>query len=597
MSHRVKSSVLFFSVLLIMSVIVVSCNVGDDTPPGTIQDLSFDSATRQLRWSSPGDDGDSGVATIYDLRFSRNLEVIRDNFSNATQVMNEPGPRSAGSPQSFSIPRLDTTGTENFFFALSARDEVGSMSSPSNIVQAQAPLVSVELSDDAPESCFGQSVGVGDFNGDNVNDIAVGDSCLGRVQVFFAPNILADRDNDDDDDDDGIFDTEPDVAIIGDPGEMFGASVATIGNIAGDFANDLAISSPGFDGGRGRVFIIFGGSDFLDRLEDTEIIDFTGADQPDILIAGENSGDAFGSAIAGLTSVESGNRAAALIGAPGAESQRGKAYLFRENEIEEITSAGDSRVEEFIGESAGDMFGFSLTRTGDFDDDAFSDFAVGAPGAGRAYVFFGQSEVSGRDLSAGTSGIVILESADDDDEFGFSVSGGVDVDDEDPDEPDEIERPDLLIGAPGSDTDAGSAFFYTGADIGSARNTGISPDFTTELIGENPGDRFGTSVGILADVNPGITRERVDEGFIFVPDPTNADLAVGAPEAAGGAVYLFFGRSDLPDSISAGNARVILDGDSSSQGFGTVLERLGDVSGDLINDFVAGGLGFARVEF
>ena len=64
-----------FITFIIISLIVVSCTVGDSTPPGTIEDLIIDTVNRLLNWTAPGDDGNSGRATIYFIRFMDDTQV------------------------------------------------------------------------------------------------------------------------------------------------------------------------------------------------------------------------------------------------------------------------------------------------------------------------------------------------------------------------------------------------------------------------------------------------------------------------------------------------------------------------------------------
>ncbi|HEX3036919.1 MAG TPA: hypothetical protein VHT73_17665, partial [Thermodesulfobacteriota bacterium] len=476
MNHKAKLSLLLSGLMLIVSAIYVSCNtnVGDGDDPATIEDLFFENLARQLTWTAPGDDGDSGRARIYDLRFFEDIEVaellnlslvdfntmhptfdaaieeaVRDNFEDATQIQDESQPDEARTPENFVVNRLDTEGTKRFFFVLTARDEVGNSSSPSNVVEVQTPLVSAEFRNSAGGSCFGEAVGGGDFDGDRLDDIVIGDPCLGTVYIFFGRNDLVTGSEDGD----GIFDVgsadTADITIIGEAGDRFGSAVAGVGNIGGGSADDLAIGATDFNGGTGRVFIIFGSSALA------ETIDFTSGDLPDHLITGESMGDSFGASITGTTGVEGGVGTRLLIGAPDANSGRGKAYLFRGGDIEENTPASDAQA-IFLGETAGDMFGFALSRGGDFDDDSFSEFAVGAPGAGKVYVFFGQGNVNGKDLSLDTSGVVVISGGAN--EFGTSIAGGQDINE------DGEGTPDLLIGAPGSNSDRGSVFLYSGED-------------------------------------------------------------------------------------------------------------------------------------
>jgi hypothetical protein len=625
MNHKTKLNLIFWILVFILSAAITSCSVGDNTPPAPIEDLSFNSSNKQLSWTATGDDEHSGTATIYDLRFFTAAEVanllglpslngvpfstiqktVQDNFSNAIHIENLPEPTAAGTTQSFLLPRIDTTGTENFFFALNVRDEVGNNSGPSNVVEGQTPLTPTEFRNSASGSCFGQSVGSGDFNGiinnnlnpfspsatpsvtpnNRIEGIAIGDPCLGRVYIFFGGNDLS-----------GVLDASTaDVTIIGNASDQFGATVAGLGSVGGDKSDDLAIGAPGFNNGAGAVFIIFGSTHWKHGSPVT--IDLTTGTKPNVLITGESAGDKFGTAITRLE----GGSPTALIGAPNAASGKGRAYLISLKDINPNTSASQAKA-IFTGPSAGDLFGLTLANTGDFNGDGFSDWAIGAPGTGNVYIFFGQQNVVSQDLSVDKSNVVII-SGNAADGFGSSISGiNVTISPSQDNIRGDIngdEKPDFIIGAPGSNNNTGSVFLYSGADIASAKKSGISPNFIAQFTGANPGDKFGTSVSILGDINPQMTTHKQTEFTILIFNPTNADFAVGAPGASGGtgAAYLFFGRNNFPSTVGAAGADLTLNGNSPGEEFGTIVTGTGDFTKDLINDIAIAGSGFVREEY
>lgn len=625
MNHKTKLNPIFWILMFAVSAAITSCSVGDNTPPAPIEDLSFNSSSKQLSWTASGDNGNSGTATIYDLRFLLDTQVasllglpsldgvpfstiqqtVQNNFSNAIHVENLPQPTAAGTTQSFLLPRIDTTGIEKFFFALNVRDEVGNNPGPSNVVEAQTPLVPTTFRNSASGSCFGQSVGSGDFNGitnDNLNPfsatatpsitpifniegIAIGDPCLGRVYIFFGGNNLS-----------GVLDASTaDVTIIGNASDLFGASVAGLGNVGGDQSDDLAIGAPGFNNGTGAVFIIFGSINWKHGSPVT--IDLTNGAKPNISITGESAGDKFGTSIARL---EGGN-STVLIGAPNAASGNGRAYYIFLSNINPNASASQANA-IFTGPSSGDMFGLTVANTGDFNGDQRFDWAVGAPGIGKVYIFFGQQNVVSQDLSTDTSNLVVI-SGNSADGFGSSISGiGFTVSPAQDTLRADIngdEIPDFIIGAPGSNNNTGSVFLYSGADIASAKNSGVAPNFISQFTGANSGDRFGTSVSILGDINPQATTHQQEEFIILVFFNTNADIAVGAPGTSGGTgtVYLLFGRNNFPSTIGATGADLTLNGNSPGEQFGTIVTGTGDFTKDFINDLAAAGSLFVREEF
>lgn len=83
-----------------------------------------------LTWTAPGDDGSSGTATSYDVRYSTSA-ITEANWGSATQASGEPSPHAAGTDESFTVTGLDPNTT--YYFAIKTSDEVGNTSAISNI--------------------------------------------------------------------------------------------------------------------------------------------------------------------------------------------------------------------------------------------------------------------------------------------------------------------------------------------------------------------------------------------------------------------------------------------------------------------------------
>ncbi|MBM4130385.1 hypothetical protein FJ250_05070, partial [bacterium] len=120
---------------------VAAVMAGPDTiPPAPIPDLAATAVSGQwadLAWTATGDDGSTGTAAAYELRFAT-FPIDSLNFASATLATGLPAPRAAGAAESHRVRGL-AFGTD-YWFAIRARDEYG----------LPSPVVSAAMATTAP---------------------------------------------------------------------------------------------------------------------------------------------------------------------------------------------------------------------------------------------------------------------------------------------------------------------------------------------------------------------------------------------------------------------------------------------------------------
>ena len=152
--------------------VAVRATSGDATAPGTIADLTVTGTTGTsitVRWTAPGDDGNTGTAASYDIRYSTSA-ITSANWGSALQATGEPAPTAAGTTQNFTISGL--SGSRTYYVAIKTTDDVGNVSVLSNVVNgttsdtvAPAPVRDLSYDDTVPASellAFAEPVEVGD---------------------------------------------------------------------------------------------------------------------------------------------------------------------------------------------------------------------------------------------------------------------------------------------------------------------------------------------------------------------------------------------------------------------------------------------------
>ncbi|MBL92101.1 MAG: hypothetical protein CMH56_09880, partial [Myxococcales bacterium] len=108
-----------------------------DVAPSVITSLSVTHAgigEITLQWNSTGDDGITGLADHFDLRYST-ASITSDNWASAFEITGEPVPAGYGVSQNMTVSALSDDTV--YYFALKTVDERGNASALSNVVSGQ----------------------------------------------------------------------------------------------------------------------------------------------------------------------------------------------------------------------------------------------------------------------------------------------------------------------------------------------------------------------------------------------------------------------------------------------------------------------------
>ncbi|MDX2114177.1 MAG: integrin alpha [Planctomycetota bacterium] len=313
------------------------------------------------------------------------------------------------------------------------------------------------------------------------------------------------------------------------PGHRLGFSVSSAGDVNNDGAPDILIGAPFVSGGNGAVNIYSGLTGQLLRT-----------------LTGDPTGDTFGSSVSGVGDVDADGFDDVLVGLPlndagGANAGAARIY----------SGADGSLLRTMTGDAAGDQFGASVSAVGDVDGDTVPDYIVGARfadvggnDAGMARVFSGATGDTIRTLRGLQAG----------DQFGSAVSGAGDLNGD--------ASEDVLVGAPQNDaaaSGAGAAYIISVA-------SGV---ILREFRGDSAFDNLGFAVAAAGDVN--------GDGF--------QDAIVGAP-------------LDDNTGVDSGSARVFsgadgavlytFNGDAAGDNFGRAVAGAGDINQDGLADLIVG---------
>ena len=269
--------------------------------------------------------------------------------------------------------------------------------------------------------------------------------------------------------------------------------------------------------------------------------------EPDVVVLqtflGEAAGDSFGWAVSELGDVDGDGAKDAIIGAPF------NAAIGMSSGKTYVYSGGTGALIYEMAGLLGERHGFAIADAGDADGDGVTDILAGAPGGGPigAGLVYLHSGATGQVLHAFAG-----EAAGDN--FGFAVSSAGDVDGDG--------RSDILIGAAGNDATgdaSGRAYLYSGDDYTLIR----------AFDAEAAGGRLGSGVASVGD----ITGDGVPDQIVAARD---------AGPAAAGKAYVYSG-------VDGSLAFPALEPDATGGDFGWFfVAGVGDVDNDGTPDMYVG---------
>jgi len=217
-------------------------------------------------------------------------------------------------------------------------------------------------------------------------------------------------------------------------------------------------------------------------------------DDANVTIDGDQVNAQLGFSLSGAGDVNNDGNDDILVGVPfndtGGSPDAGAAHIFCGAHTLPSTMTGQNADVNLSGAVAQDRFGWSVNATGRINGDAFDDVIVGAPGQssnpGMAYVYYGANQMDNIED-------VTLTGTSSGDNFGHSVCGGFDID--------EDGSMDVAIGAPYVDqngnTDCGAVYVFYGEGLSSTDAASANHSY----YGEQGYAHLGWSVSPLGDVN------------------------------------------------------------------------------------------------
>jgi hypothetical protein len=429
-----------------------------------------------------------------------------------------------------------------------------------------------------PADKVGYSVALGgDINGDSKADIIIGgigyNNDAGVAYALYGGSTLSSVDL-------SSLIPSQGVAIAGAAtGYNTGWSVDNGGDVNGDGYADMIIGAPSYNTNMGMVYIIYGGPT-LTSLSSILLANLISSPLG-IKIQGTATGFYTGSAVTLRQDMNADGKSDPLIGTYGRNSFVGRSYfIYGASGLADYDLNNSPSDQYLSGAGSGYQSGFSMGSGGDFNGDGSKDTLIGAPGAnagiGKVHVVYGGTSwvISGLGSLQEGQGLTITET-NTGCKLGYAVAIGGDVNGD--------TWSDMLIGAPGCNSNTGKAYliygksFTTSFDVGSLTTTqGIV------ISGAYANDQVGNSVSVGGDFN--------GDG--------KADIVIGAPGYAGntGAVFLIYGSATLGNIAIQGLTTaqgVKIIGETGNSYTGCSVSLTGDTNNDGKIDLLIGAYGYS----